>query len=148
MLQQACAALQGLPSVHLEQIVVRAQERAGLPYAPQTFDLIICTNALHDFADPVTVLAGLRQLLVPGGQFILEDYAERPLPFPWFLVEWLARQLEEGHVRAYTLMEVQSLCRQAGLVIHHTHSFVVDWLWQGWVLALSWPERPDDPHGS
>src|SRR5712691_9008233 len=48
MLAQAHAALNGQPNVRLERVEVGPGETAGLPYAPETFDLITCTNALHD----------------------------------------------------------------------------------------------------
>ncbi len=44
MLAQARAALDNRPHVRLERAEVGAGETAGLPFAPQTFDLITCTN--------------------------------------------------------------------------------------------------------
>jgi len=137
MLAQAHAVLKDWPNVQLEQAVVGAGETAGLPYAPQTFDLVTCTNALHDMLEPVAVLAGLGRLLVPGAQLVVEDYARGEPPFPWFVVEWLARRVEEGHVRAYTLAEARSLCTQAGLCVVCEQAFTVDWLWHGWALRTS-----------
>ncbi len=52
MLAQAHAVLKGQPNVQLEQAEVGAGETAGLPYAPQTFDVITCTTVLHDLSDP------------------------------------------------------------------------------------------------
>ncbi len=117
--------------VRLERAEVGAGETAGLPFAAETFDLITCTNVLHDLTGPVAVLAGLGRLLAPGGQLVVEDYARREPPFPWFVVEWLARRIEEGHVRAYTLAEARSLCVQAGLHVACGRAFKVDWLWHG-----------------
>ena len=134
MLAQAHAALKGQPNVHLEQAEVGAGETAGLPYAPQTFDVITCTNVLHDLSDPVAVLAGLRRLLAPEGQLVVEDFARREFPFPWAVFEWLIRRIERGHVRAYTLVEAQSLCMQAGLRVAGKTAFTIDWLWHGWAL--------------
>jgi SAM-dependent methyltransferase len=54
--------------VRLRQVEVGAGGAVTLPYAPETFDLITCTNALHDMPDPVGALAGLGRLLAPGGQ--------------------------------------------------------------------------------
>ena len=136
MLAQARAALDNRPHVWLERAEVGAGETAGLPFAPQTFDLITCTNVLHDLTGPVAVLAGLGRLLAPGGQLVVEDYARREPPFPWFVVEWLARRIEGGHVRAYTLAEARSLCVQAGLHVACERAFKVDWLWHGWALLL------------
>ncbi len=135
MLAQARMALKDQAGVQLEQVEVGAGETAKLPYARESFDLITFTNALHDIPDPVGTLAGLRRLLAQEGQLVVEDFARREPPFPWFVVEWLARQIEGTYVQAYTLAEAQSLCQQAGLHVACGRSFTVDWLWHNWVLC-------------
>lgn len=137
MLAQARAALGGQPNVHLARATLGAGETANLPYAPATFDLITCTNLLHYLPEPAATLAGLRRLLAPDGQLVLEDFVRRRAPFPWPAFEWLVRRLDAGHVRAYTLAEARTLCARAGLRIVGEPEFVVDWLWRGWALRAS-----------
>lgn len=137
MLTQARLALKEFPHVQLAQAEVRPDETAGLPYSPRTFDVITCTNVFHDISEPTITLAGLQRLLASGGQLVVEDYTRREPPFPWGLVEWIARRMEGGHVQAYTLTEAQMLCEQAGLRVLCSRSFIVDWLWHGWVLQMS-----------
>jgi ubiquinone/menaquinone biosynthesis C-methylase UbiE len=134
MLAQARARLAGLPQVQLEQGELGTGEKAHLPYAAGTFDLITCTNALHGLPDPVGTLMGLRRLLVPGGQLVLEDFARRSPPFPWRAFEWLVRRVVGAAVHAFTLAEAQALGRQAGLRIECARAFRIDWLLQGWTL--------------
>lgn len=131
MLAQAQEALKDLPHVRLEQ---REVNGTGLPYPSRTFDLITCTNALHDIRDPVGFLSDMRRLLVPGGQLLLEDFARRRPAWLWAVFEWLVQRVEEGHVRAYTLAEVRALCAQAGLHVVYGKAFPVDWFWHGWAL--------------
>ena len=137
MLAQATAILKQYPHVQLQKASVRPEERAGLPYAPETFDLITCTNALHDMMEPLAVLSGLEQLLVPGGQLVLEDYARREPAFPWAIVEWLERRIEGGRGRAFTLAEAQEFCTRVGLHVDAAKAFNVNWFWHNWVLR-SW----------
>lgn len=137
MLTQARRALKQFPHIHLTQAKVNPGETAGLPYLPNSFALITCTNVLHDLAQPVDALAGLGRLLAPEGQLIVEDYAAREHSVAFAVVEWLARRLEDGHVRAYTLSEAEQLGKQARLLVEDRGSFVVNWLWHGWVLRLS-----------
>ena len=136
MLAQAQEALKDQPHVRLERIEVNGSETAGLPYPPQTFDLITCTNALHDIRDPVAFLSAMRRLLAPGGQLVVEDFARRRPALLWAVFEWLARRVEEGHVRAYTLAEAQALCTQAGLHVVNGKAFPIDWFWRGWALRV------------
>ena len=134
MLAQARAALKDRPQVHVERVSAGTGETAGLPFAQQTFDLITCTNALHDLPEPVATLSGLRQLLVPGGQLVVEDFARREPVFFWSAFECLLQRLEGNRVHAYTLYEARSLCIQAGLSVAQAKAFKVDWFWRGWVL--------------
>src|SRR5260221_2025445 len=134
MLAQARWALDGRPHADLVQAVVGSGPRAALPFERGTFDLVACTNALHYFPDPVAALAGLIDLVAPGGQFVLEDYARREPPFPWPLFEWIVRQVDAGHVCAYTLEEARRACAAAGLQIARDTAFAVDWLWHAWAL--------------
>src|SRR6266568_1898965 len=134
MLAQARAALKDQPQVHVERVSAGTGETAGLPFAQETFDLITCTNALHDMPQPVATLSGLRRLLAPSGQPVVEDFARREPVFFWSAFEWLLQRLEGSPVHAYTLAEAQSLCTQAGLHVARGKALKVDWLWHGWVL--------------
>ena len=137
MLAQARIALKGQPHVHVERVKVGTGETAGLPFAQETFDLITCTNALHDMPEPVATLSGLRRLLVPGGQLVVEDFARREPVFLWSAFEWLLQRLEGSRVHAYTLSEAQSFCKQAGLHIARGREFKVDWFWHAYVIQAS-----------
>jgi len=135
MLSQARMALKGQLHVHLERAQIGTGGTANLPYAPESFDLITCTNALHDMPEPAGMLAGLKRLMAPGGQLVVEDFAPREPRFFWAAFEWLLRSIERNNVRAYTLAEAQALCQQAGLHIARQNVFTVDWLWHGWVVG-------------
>jgi ubiquinone/menaquinone biosynthesis C-methylase UbiE len=135
MLAQAKAALQGQPHVYLEHMQISTVTTSNLPYAQENFDLITCTNALHDMPEPAALLAVLRKLLVPGGQLVLEDFAPRQPRLIWAAFEWFLQQIEGNKVHAYTLKEALSLCEQAGLHVASEKEFIIDWLWHGWVLS-------------
>jgi ubiquinone/menaquinone biosynthesis C-methylase UbiE len=134
MLVQARMALKGQLHVHLEPAQIGTGETGGLPFAQETFDLITCTNALHDMPEPAGTLAGLRRLLAPGGQLLVEDFTWRKPLFLWAAFEWLLRRVESNSVRAYSLAEAKALCQQAGLQVASEKVFTVDWLWHGWVV--------------
>jgi SAM-dependent methyltransferase len=116
MLAQASVALKGCSHVHLERVELGSDGTAGLPYRPGTFDLITFTNALH---------------------YLPDDYRERELLFIRKVFRWLVRRVDPRHVRTYTLVEANSLCRQAGLSAVCEIMFAIDWLCDGWALRAS-----------
>jgi len=134
MLVQARATLKDRPHVHVERVQIGTAETAGLPFTRETFDLITCTNALHDMPEPVAMLAGLGRLLAPGGQLVVEDFAPREPRFFWAAFEWLLGRIEGSSVRAYSLAEAKALCKEVGLQVVSSNVFRVDWLWHGWVV--------------
>ena len=134
MLVQARAILKDRPHVHIERVQIGTGETAGLPFTRESFVLITCTNALHDIPDPVGTLSGLRRLLAPGGQLVVEDFARREPLFLWVAFEWLLRRIEGNSVRAYSLSEAEVLCKEAGLQVVSSNVFRADWLWHGWVV--------------
>ena len=136
MLTQATALLHDHPYVHLVQSFITDEERAGLPYPSAFFDLITCTNSLHYFSNPLATLRGLRHLLAPGGQLVIEDYMLRGSPLLWKAFEPLIRLCDSQHVRLFTCSAAQALCQQAGLQILHSQTFPIDLVCQGWALLL------------
>jgi ubiquinone/menaquinone biosynthesis C-methylase UbiE len=137
MLEQARATLGGYPNVHLEQLVVSADGTATLPFAPGSFDLITCTNALHAIPDALGALTEWRRLLRPAGHIAVEDFARREPPFPWTPFEWLVRRVVGESVHILTLPEVKALCLEAGLQVAAEKAFSIDWLLRGWALRAT-----------
>jgi len=136
MLAQARAALKEQLHAHLECIKIGGDLATKLPYLQENFDLITCTNVLHDIPESVALLAGLGKLLAPGGQLVVEDFAPRQPRLFWAIFEWFLQQIEDNTVHAYTLNEAHALCEQAGLHIAAEKEFIIDWLWHGWVLSV------------
>jgi ubiquinone/menaquinone biosynthesis C-methylase UbiE len=121
------------------QASLHTGKTAGLPYVAGTFDLITCTNVLHNVQDPTGVLRGLAELLASRGQFVIEDFARRTFPFPWRIFEWFTRRRDPQHVQAYTLAEAQQFCQEAGLHVLTAKDFPIDSIWRGWVIRIDEP---------
>lgn len=128
--------------IHLLEAMLNGEEKAGLPYERQSFDVITCTNTLHYFAEPVATLRGIRQLIAPDGHCIIEDYARWPrsLSLPWAVFEWGIKRADPQHVRAYTLVEAQTMCQQVGLSVKFSKKFYIDLLCRGWVLSTTFAQ--------
>jgi ubiquinone/menaquinone biosynthesis C-methylase UbiE len=137
MLLQAHQRLSAVSSLRLEHAIIGPGEQTGLPFPPDNFDLITCTNALHNLADPMNTIAGFRRLLTPAGQLVIEDYARRSPAVPWRIIEWLARRIEGSQGRALTLTEAVNLCERAGVRVERSHAFPIDVIFHGWVLVAT-----------
>jgi len=137
MLTQARMKLPDQSRFHFVQAEVGPGKRTNLPFDPASFDVITCTNALHDIPVPLETLQGLKTLLTSGGILILEDYARRPPPFLWNVFEQIVRRIEGTYVQAYTLEEAHALCTQAGYQALAEEAFKIDWLWHGWEIVAS-----------
>lgn len=108
------------PRVHF------AQTRGEvLPFADNTFDLVVSTLALHHLQDPVAALAELRRVAQPSARIVVFDTRRDIHPWLWTLlkvsqvfVDGLAL-CENGEPSAsisasYTPSEAQRLALQAG----------------------------------
>ncbi len=136
MLTQAADLLGDDSHIHLVKAALADGETAGLPYTPAFFDLITCTNSLHYFADPLATLQGLRRLLVPEGEMVIEDYVLRGFPLPWRAFEWAIKLYDPQHIRLYTCSEAQMLCRKAQLQVVRSRAFPIDVFCEGWAMLL------------
>ncbi|MCY4437135.1 MAG: class I SAM-dependent methyltransferase [Chloroflexi bacterium] len=109
-----------------EQAVHFAQARGEvLPFADDTFDLVVSTLALHHVQDPVAALAELRRVAQPSGRILVADTRRDIHPWLWTLLK--ASQVgidglalcENGEPSAsigasYTASEAHRLALQAG----------------------------------
>jgi 2-polyprenyl-3-methyl-5-hydroxy-6-metoxy-1,4-benzoquinol methylase len=112
------------PEIRLEQHDLRA-----LPYANDSFDILLCSQALHHFdsADAITILRQMEKIARVG--YIVNDLRRN-----WsaiFSTELLARTLVRSRIfrhdalqscrAAFTVRELQALAEQAGLDNFHIH---------------------------
>jgi ubiquinone/menaquinone biosynthesis C-methylase UbiE len=129
ILEIAREACRNRPEIRLEQHDLRA-----LPYAADSFDLVLCSLALHHFesADAVAILRRLNELARQG--CIVNDL-RRNWPAIW-TTELLARTVIKSRITrndavqsaraAFTVRELRAMAERAGLRnfrIHRRHLF-------------------------
>ena len=109
------AARAVLDRVHLGDIALVA---SSLPQS--YFDCIVLADVLEHLVDPARVLAALRPLLAPGGQFILSipnvrhwSVVRALLEGRWDYAE--AGLLDRTHLRFFTRATIEELLRDVGL---------------------------------
>lgn len=59
---------------HSSRLHFSVQDAANLPYAPETFDAVIISNALHIMPEPEKVLSEIARVLRPGGILIAPTF--------------------------------------------------------------------------
>jgi SAM-dependent methyltransferase len=138
----ATAASADWPEIRIEQ-----QDMLGLPYETRSFDLVICSLALHHLADEdaVRVLRRMQELARVG--FIVNDVRRNWLSI--WATELLARTVIQSTIArndapqstraAFTPRELDALARRAGLVNYRIsrHHGIFRMVLEGWPA----PER-------
>lgn len=88
------------------RLILAAAE--GLPFGANEFDLVVSTNAFHNWPDQRTGIAEIGRVLRPGGRLVLVDPFAIGLLRPW------AALIGRRH-RMRTRAEVEAMLADAGL---------------------------------
>jgi SAM-dependent methyltransferase len=104
--------------------VVTADVEAGLPFAAETFDCIVCADVLEHLVDPWRVLREAVELLCPDGCVVASVPNVQNFNVLWRLARgrWDYRErgiLDRGHLRFFTLATIRGLFAEAGLRVTH-----------------------------
>ena len=100
--------------------VITGSVEDRLPWAPGSFDTILCYDVLEHLRDPWSVLAGLRELLRPGGRVhvALPNARHTSLWLPLVLRGRFAYApaglLDVTHLRFFARRDAEALVRGAG----------------------------------
>jgi ubiquinone/menaquinone biosynthesis C-methylase UbiE len=91
-------------------LTMEADFTESIPEGP--FDGVLAANCLHFVADPVPVLAAIREVLAPGGRLVLVEYdADKGnpyVPYPISLSRWERVAPEAGFAAPRLLHRVPS----------------------------------------
>ena len=88
----------------------------NLPFADESFDVIICTNSFHHYPNPQAFFDNVYRVLRKNGRLILRDYTSTGAVL-WFMnhIELpLARLIGHGDVKVYRKEEYKEMLEKAG----------------------------------
>ncbi len=104
-----------------------------LPFADDSFDVVITSEVLEHIQDDVAAIAEMVRVLKPGGHFAATVPAWFPEKVNWMLSdEYHAPKSEGGHVRIYSSTELSAKLRSAGLDLrghHRAHALHSPYWW-------------------
>ncbi len=120
--------------IDLERVTgVLRGDATRLPFADDSFDVVITSEVLEHIQDDVAAIAEMVRVLRPGGVFAATVPSWLPETVNWMLSdEYHAPKSEGGHVRIYAAAELAAKLRSAGLELtarHRAHALHSPYWW-------------------
>lgn len=103
----------------LDNVSFVVGDAEALPFGPQSFDAVLCSNSFHHYPHPERFFAEAARVLRPGGRLVLRDYTSNDIAV-WLMnnIELpLARLAGHGDVRILKLSELRALAERAGFLL-------------------------------
>jgi Methylase involved in ubiquinone/menaquinone biosynthesis len=85
----------------------------SLPFQAETFDVVLCTSALHQLEPQNIALAAMRRVLKPGGRLLIVDFDPDGLAGP--VLSWGENLFKQGH-QYLAQADLAGMLREAGFV--------------------------------
>jgi ubiquinone/menaquinone biosynthesis C-methylase UbiE len=135
MLEQARTALgaSGLENVEFVQ-----GDALAMPFADETFSIVVSSAAFHHFEAPGRVLAEMVRVCRPGGRVVISDVtpeAEKAGEY-----DRMERLRDPSHGHAHSVGELAELGSAAGLDAPEAYTSLTGPMTYASVLATSFPE--------
>lgn len=99
-----------------------------LPFARQSFDLVICANAFHYLESPELTLAEIKRVLKPKGTIVILDWCR-----DYFILkigDRLFNFIDPAYRKCYTKGELESLLLTAGFKIVKDNKMRFSLIWE------------------
>jgi ubiquinone/menaquinone biosynthesis C-methylase UbiE len=122
MLAVARHKMQSFPSVSFQ-----IASASVLPFADQSFDLIVSANAFHYFDNPIVALTEMKRVLKPDGKIVILDWCRDFILCK--ICDFLLRFLDPAHQRCYTQKEFHHFLTSTGFEIERAKRVRFDWIW-------------------
>jgi len=124
----------------LSNITTRQGYAEALPFAAESFDVVISRYSAHHWHDVGQALRDVKRVLKPGGIFIIMDVMAPGHPVRDIWLQTVEALRDTSHVRNYASGEWLSLIDEAGLI---TRSLITDRLaleFSSWIARMRTPE--------
>lgn len=117
-------------------------DASELPYADESFDIVVCRAAFHHFPNPGRVLGEMRRVVRTGGAVMVADFTTSPDKAKARAHNAIERLCDPTHVRALPAEELRALFIERDLDVvadrpGRMHYGVTDWIAHGGPDAAS-----------
>ncbi|MFW5709252.1 MAG: class I SAM-dependent methyltransferase [Chloroflexota bacterium] len=109
-----------------------------LPFANNSFDLVVCRLAAHHFNDCFRFVQECKRVVKPGAAVLIEDHLNPDDPRDSNWLDAFERLRDPGHHRAYNRYEWEGMFLDAGLVVDE-----VEILQLAAGGVITWAQRQD-----
>jgi ubiquinone/menaquinone biosynthesis C-methylase UbiE len=134
MLAIAQQKLHTFPNVSFEIANVSA-----LPFADQSFDVVVCANAFHYFDNPAAAVKEMKRVLKPSGRLVILDWCRDFLLCQ--ICDVLLKLVDPAHQQCYTQDEFHHLLTTSGFEIERAQRVRFSWIW-GLMIATATQNEP------
>lgn len=122
MLAIAREKLQNYPNVSFA-----VASASALPFANNSFDVIVSANAFHYFEDPDAALKEMKRVLKPKGQVIILDWCKDYLFCQ--ICDFFLKIFDPAYQKCYTQVQFHHLLNKAKFKIHCNTKVRLGWVW-------------------
>ncbi len=115
---------------------VRLVQGSGesLPFADETFDIVVSTSAFHYFRHPQDALAEVHRVLRHGGRLVITDWCDDFASCR--ACDLILRLFDRAHFRSYGADEMTRMLEAGGFAVVSVEGYKIDWLW-GLMTAIA-----------
>ncbi len=131
MVDQSRRKLANEPNVQVEQA-----DAHDLPYADDTFDVVVCANTFHYFTHPEQVLGEVRRVLGPEGRLVLLDWCRDF--WTCQMMDVVLQYVDPAYETCYTRAELTSLLERASFEVPDAFRYRFDVVW-GMMVVVARP---------
>ncbi len=126
----------------LSNVTLEQGDVSTLPFADDTFDVVVSRFAFHHFVDPQTVLGEMKRVCKPGGRVVVCDLTGSDDAAKAAAFHELEMIRDPSHARARTLNELQSYYTAHGLAVELAGTYQLEFEVEA-LLARSFPANGD-----
>jgi SAM-dependent methyltransferase len=117
------------PAVRLAQSAAE-----NLPFADETFDVVVSTSVFHYFRRPLDALGEASRVLRPGGRLVITDWCDDFVAC--HVCDLILRLFDRAHFRAYGAAALTQMIEAGGFEAVSVDRYKIDWLW-GLMTAIA-----------